>query len=91
MDKLNYTLKSEEIQELKEKIRGIKRKVIRKLEKSKVIKRKRVVKSCSVLFQATILYIVEKLSFQRLSDICFFQEVSDIDTLYFIAITSDKR
>lgn len=69
MDKLNYTLKSEEIQELKQKIRGIKRKVIRKLEKSKVIKRKRVVKSCSVLFQATILYIVEKLSFQRLSDV----------------------
>lgn len=69
MDKLNYTLKSEEIQELKEKIRTIKRKVIRKLEKSRIIKRKRVVRSYSVLFQATVLYIIEKLSFQRLSDV----------------------
>lgn len=69
MDKLNYTLKSEEIQELKEKIREIKRKVVKKIEKSKIIQRKRVVKSYSVLFQAAVLYIVEKLSFQRLSDI----------------------
>lgn len=69
MDKLNYTLKGEEIQEIKRKIREIKRQVVNLLKKENIIRRKRVVKSYSTLVQAAILYIVEKLSFQRLSDI----------------------
>lgn len=69
MDKLNYTLKGEEIQEIKRKIREIKRQVVNLLKKENIIRRKRVVKSYSTLLQAAILYIVEKLSFQRLSDI----------------------
>lgn len=69
MDKLNYTLKGEEIQEIKRKIREIKRQVVNLLKKGNIIRRKRVVKSYSTLVQAAILYIVEKLSFQRLSDI----------------------
>ena len=69
MDKLNYTLKVEEIQEIKQKIREIKRQVTKQIEKTNVLQRKRVVKKHSTLVQAAILYIVEKLSFQRLSDI----------------------
>lgn len=69
MDKLNYTLKNEKIQEVKQKIREIKRRVARKIEKSNVLRRKRIVKDPSILIQATILYIVEGLSFQRLSDV----------------------
>lgn len=69
MDKLNYTLKGEEIQEVKHKIREIKKQVINLLKNENVIRRKRIVKKYSTLVQAAILYIVEKLSFQRLSDI----------------------
>lgn len=69
MDKLNYTLKGEEIQEVKRKIREIKRQVVNLLKAKNIIHRKRIVKKYSTLVQAAILYIVEKLSFQRLSDI----------------------
>ena len=69
MDKLNYTLKVEEIQEIKEKILEIKRQVIKITEKSKLILRKRVVKKYSTIVTAAILYVVENLSFQRLADI----------------------
>lgn len=69
MDKLNYTLKCEEIQEVKQKIRTIKRQVTNLIEKANVLRRKRIVKMYSTLVQAAILYIVEKLSFQRLSDV----------------------
>lgn len=69
MDKLNYTLKIEEIQGIKEKIREIKRKIITAIKKSNILKRKRIIKKYSTLVQAAILYIVEKLSFQRLSDV----------------------
>lgn len=69
MDKLNYTLKGEKIQEVKQKIREVKREVVKLLKKSNVLRRKRIVKKYSTLVQAAILYIVEKLSFQRLSDI----------------------
>ena len=69
MDKLNYTLKVEEIQEIKQKIRKIKRSVINLIEKANVLHRKRIVTKYSTLVQAAILYIVEGLSFQRLSDV----------------------
>lgn len=69
MDKLNYTLKGEEIQEIKQKIRVIKRQVTKLIEKANILRRKRIVKKHSTLVQAAILYIVEKLSFQRLSDV----------------------
>ena len=69
MDKLNYTLKVEEIQEIKQKIRKIKRSVINLIEKTNVLRRKRIVTKYSTLVQAAILYIVEGLSFQRLSDV----------------------
>ena len=69
MDKLNYTLKSEEIQGIKEKIREIKRKIINAIKKSNILQRKRIIKKYSTLVQSAILYIVEKLSFQRLSDV----------------------
>ena len=69
MDKLNYTLKGKEIQEIKEKIREIKRQVTKLIEKNSILRRKRIVKKHSTLVQAAILYMVEKLSFQRLSDI----------------------
>lgn len=69
MDKLNYTLKGKEIQEIKEKIREIKRQVTKRIEKSDILRRKRIVKNYSTLVQAAILYIIERLSFQRLSDI----------------------
>ena len=69
MDKLNYTLKGEEIQEIKQKIREIKREVVKLIKKANVLRRKRIIKKPSTLVQAAILYIVEKLSFQRLSDV----------------------
>ena len=69
MDKLNYTLKVEEIQEIKQKIREIKREAVRLIKKANVVRRKRIIKKPSTLVQAAILYIVEKLSFQRLSDV----------------------
>lgn len=69
MDKLNYTLKREEIQELKGRIREIKREVIKLIKESNIIKRKRVIKKYSTLVEGAILYIVEQLSFQRLADV----------------------
>lgn len=69
MDKLNYTLKAEEIQEIKQNIREIKRRVIKLIKKANVLRRKRIVTKYSTLVQAAILYIVEALSFQRLSDV----------------------
>lgn len=68
MDKQNYTLKAEEIQEIKQHSRKMKRAVIRELEKSHIMKRKRVVKSVKILVHAVFKYITEELSFQRLAD-----------------------
>ena len=51
------------------KIRKIKRSVINLIEKTNVLRRKRIVTKYSTLVQAAILYIVEGLSFQRLSDV----------------------
>lgn len=69
MDKFNYILKVEEIQEIKQKIRNVKRRVITLIKKANVLRRKRIVTKYSTLVQAAILYIVEGLSFQRLSDV----------------------
>ncbi len=71
MNKINYTLKSEKIQELKRNINKIKREFIEILEKSSVIKRKRVIKNYEILFNAVYHYISDSLSFQRLSDFMF--------------------
>lgn len=69
MDKLNYTLKSEEIQELKEKISRIYQRICTQLRKNNILKRKRVVVTYTILAKATILYVTQNLSYQRLSDI----------------------
>ncbi len=69
MDKLNYTLKGEEIQEIKQRIREIKRQVAKLMAKTNILRRKRIVKNYSSLVQAAILYIVENMSFQRISDV----------------------
>lgn len=39
MDRRNYTLKENEIQDIKQKIREIKRKLIKIISKSKILKR----------------------------------------------------
>lgn len=68
MDKLNYTLKEKEIQVVKKLFPKIKGEIIKEFKKHKLIKRKRVLKSYSVLLYAVFLYIIHKLSFQRISD-----------------------
>lgn len=69
MDKLDYTLKSEEIQELKGKINRIYQRICAQLRKNNILKRKRVVVKYTILAKATILYVTQNLSYQRLSDI----------------------
>ncbi len=68
MDKINYTLNAEKMQALKGKIARFKRKFVKRLEKSGIIKRKRVIKDYKILFYAIYYYVVKHLSFQRLSD-----------------------
>ena len=69
MDRLNYTLKSEEIQELKGKINRIYQRICTQIRKNNILKRKRVVVKYTVLAKATILYITQNLSYQRLADV----------------------
>lgn len=68
MNTLNYTLKEQEIQEIQRKYKEIKKEIIKEFEKLKLLKRKRVLKSYSVLLKAVFLYIIKELSFQRISD-----------------------
>lgn len=68
MDRLNYTLNSNNLQQIKQKIREFKRKACYLINKYNIILRKRVVKDVSILVQACILYMIHELSFQRLSD-----------------------
>lgn len=69
MDKQNYTLSGAERQEIKQNFRTIRCLLIKKLKKTQIIKRKRIIKDYETLVQAVFLYIAEKLSFQQLSDI----------------------
>lgn len=67
MDKQNYTLREFEIQVLKENFALLESNLTDELE-NRILKRKRVLKSLNLLIKAIFLYIVEELSFQRLSD-----------------------
>ena len=69
MDKQNYTLKNEEKQELNKKINLLFKRICKQLEEHQLIKRKRKVVQYQILVKATMLYIIEKLSYQRLSDV----------------------
>lgn len=69
MDKQNYTISEAEAQVINAEFHTIQEKIIAKLEENHVIRRRRVIKNVSVLVQAAFLYIVKKLSFQRLSDL----------------------
>lgn len=67
MDKRNttlYTLKKQEIYKL---FSNDKKALLRELRKSGIIQRKRKLKSYSLLLRAAKLYLVERLSFRRLS------------------------
>lgn len=68
MNILNYTLREQEIQEIQRKYKKIKKEILKEFEKLKLLKRKRVLKSYSVLLKAVFLYIIKELSFQRISD-----------------------
>lgn len=68
MDKQNYTIKDVKIQEIKEKFQEIQQFIEKELKEHNLIKRKRVIKSYAVLLSAAYLYIIDKLSFQRISD-----------------------
>lgn len=68
MNKLNYTLQEQEIQEIQRKYKEIKKEILKEFEKQKILKRKRVLKSYSVLLKAVFWYIIKELSFQRISD-----------------------
>ncbi len=69
MDKQNYTLTLEECQVIFENIKEIKRRIINIFKKHRLIHRKRVLKSYTVLFNAIYCYLVEAHSFQKLADI----------------------
>lgn len=68
MDKQNYTLRDIKIQEVKKQFREIQNFIEKEFEKYRLIKRKRVIKSYKILLRAAYLYIIERLSFQRISD-----------------------
>lgn len=68
MDKQNYTIKDVEIQEIKEKFCEIQHFIEEEFERHELIKRKRIIKSYDVLLRAAYLYIIDSLSFQRISD-----------------------
>lgn len=68
MNTFNYTLREQEIQEIQEKYKEIKKEILKEFEKLKLLKRKRVLKSYSALLKAVFLYIIKELSFQRISD-----------------------
>lgn len=69
MDKQNYTLKEIRKQDIKKYFYKIREKLEKKLRRSNLIKRKRVIKDYRILIQAIFLFITQELSFQRLSDI----------------------
>lgn len=68
MDKQNYTIKDAKIQEVKREFSKIQRLVVNEFAAQRLIQRQRVIKSYRILFLAAYFYIVDGLSFQRLSD-----------------------
>ena len=68
MDKQNYTIKGITAQEIKREFSKIRNAIIRTVMDSGIIRRKRVIREAAVLVDAAYLYIVRKLSYQRLSD-----------------------
>lgn len=68
MDKQNYTIKGIEAQEIKREFTKIRNAIIRAVKDSGIIRRKRVIQEAGTLVDAAYLYIVKKLSYQRLSD-----------------------
>lgn len=68
MDKQNYTIKGIKAQEIKREFSKIRKAIIRAVRDRGIIQRKRVIREAAVLVDASYLYIVEKLSYQRLSD-----------------------
>lgn len=68
MDKQNYTIKGITAQEIKREFSKIRNAIIRAVRDSGIIRRKRVIREAAVLVEAAYLYIVKKLSYQRLSD-----------------------
>ncbi len=81
MDKQNYTLSKRECQVISEKVKDLKKRIIRIFRKYRLIQRKRTLKSYTVLFNAIYCYLTEAHSFQKLSDIMAMREgvqMSDI-------------
>lgn len=68
MDKQNYSMKDVTAQEIKGEFSKIRNTIIRSVKNSGIIRRKRVIRDPAVLVDAAYLYIVKKLSYQRLSD-----------------------
>ena len=68
MDKQNYTIKDVSVQDIKREFLKIRQKIIRALRDAGIIKRKRIIQRPSILVDAACLYIIRKLSYQRLSD-----------------------
>lgn len=68
MDKQNYTIKDVRIQEIKREFSKIQRLVVNEFATEHLIQRRRIIKSYRILFLAAYFYIVDNLSFQRLSD-----------------------
>ncbi len=68
MDKQNYTIKGVTAQEIKREFSKIRNTIIRAVGNNAIIRRKRVIREPAALVDAAYLYIVKKLSYQRLSD-----------------------
>lgn len=68
MDKQNYTIKNITEQEIKREFSRIRNTIIRAIRNNAIIQRKRIIKEAAVLVDAAYLYIIRKLSYQRLSD-----------------------
>lgn len=68
MDERNYTLKRKDIQLLKKIFFEIREELVVMFEQKGLIKRRRIIMDYFSLVQACYLYIVEKLSYQRLAD-----------------------
>lgn len=68
MDKQNYTIKDARIQEINREFSKIQRLVVNEFSAERLIQRRRIIKSYRILFLAAYFYIVDNLSFQRLSD-----------------------
>ena len=69
MDKQNYTLKDLKSQDVKKIFDEANDRIEEKLKSKNLINRKRILKDYKILIKAMYLYIIDSLSYQRLSDI----------------------